>query len=108
MMKNCILFGALLLFTIVFSGCNDQSPVKNKIEGSWLSEDGKARLKITGKDFTLDEGDGPIAESYFVKGDTVFTSYEGSQPFTKFVIKDLSDKSLTLVYPDSASVKFIR
>ena len=56
----------------------------------------------------LDEGETPIAESYFVKGDTIFTSYEGAEPYTKFLIKDLTDNSMTLVYPDSTSVKLKR
>jgi len=107
MKKNYLLFVIIVTGALVFSGCR-QSAGKSKLLGKWYSPDKKTSLKITVKDFTLDEGDGPVAESYFVKGDTVFTSYEGSQPFTKFVIKDLSDKSLTLVYPDSTSVKFIR
>ena len=76
--------------------------------GNWHSEDQKTSLKITSESFILDEGNGSFAESYFVKGDTIFTSYEGSRPYTKFVIKNLSDKSLTLVYPDSTAVKFTR
>lgn len=107
MIKNYFLFG-LVLFTaiIVFTGCSNP-PAKNKIRGNWHSGDNKITLKITAKDFILDEGE-PVAENYFVKGDTIFTLYEGSQPFTKFEIRNLSDKSLTLVYPDSTLVKFIR
>lgn len=97
----------LVSVAIVFASCKNL-PAKNKIQGNWHSEDKKTGLKITAKEFILDEGEEPIAESYFVKGDTIFTSYEGSQPYTKFVIKDLSDKSLTLFYPDSTSVNFLR
>ena len=108
MIKNYLLFGLILfLSVIVFTSCSN-SPVKNKIRGNWHSADGKTSLKITAKEFILNEGEEPIAENYFVKGDTIFTSYEGSQPFTKFAIKDLTDRSLTLVYPDSAAVEFVR
>ncbi|MEX8547645.1 MAG: hypothetical protein V5804_08595 [Mucilaginibacter sp.] len=104
--KNSILL--LLLFFLIAFGCRQQTSAKNKIRGKWHSADGKTRLTITQKEFTLNEGEEPIAESYFVKGDSIFTSYEGSQPFTKFVIKNVSDKTLTLVYPDSTSVNFMR
>ena len=107
MKKTDLLFVVLLSVMNVFFGCNNPS-AKNRIIGKWQSKDGKTKLKITPKNFTLDEGDGPIAENYFVKGDTLFTSYEGSQPYTKFVVKDLADKSFTLVYPDSTLVEFIR
>ncbi len=104
--KNSILL--LPLFFLMALGCRQQIAAKNKICGKWHSEDGKTRLTITQKEFTLDEGDEPIAENYFVKGDSIFTSYQGSRPFTKFTIKNLLDKSLTLVYPDSTSVNFVR
>ena len=104
--KNSILL--LLPFFLMALGCRQQTSAKNNIRGKWHTEDGKTRLTITQKEFTLDEGDEPIAENYFMQGDSVFTSYQGSRPFTKFVIKNLSDKSLTLVYPDSTSVKFMR
>ena len=104
--KNSMLL--LLLFFLVVLGCRQQSSAKNNIRGKWHSEDGKTRLTITQKEFTLDEGDEPIAENYFVNGDSIFTSYQDSRPFTKFTIKNLSDKNLTLVYPDSTLVKFMR
>lgn len=98
----------LLVFFLVASSCQQKQSAKNKIRGKWRSEDGKTGLTITQKEFTLDEGEEPIAESYFIKGDSIFTSYEGSRPFTKFVVKNLSDKTFTLVYPDSTSVEFVR
>lgn len=103
-------FSVLILFLPLFFliACNNASPAKSKIKGNWRSDDGKIGLKITEKEFTLIEGEEPIAENYFVKGDTIFTSYEGTEPYTKFAIKDLSDKSFTLIYPDSTSVKFVR
>jgi len=106
--KNSRAFVAMILLLLVCAACNHQSSTKNKIHGKWHSEDRKTGLIITQKEFTLNEGEEPIAESYFVKGDSIFTSYEGSRPYTKFVIKNLSDKTLTLVYPDSTSVNFVR
>ncbi len=78
-----------------------------KLLGTWHSEDKKTNLQITAKEFILDEGE-PFAEGYFTKGDSIYTSYEGSEPYTKFVIKNLTDKSMTLIYPDSTSVSFFR
>ncbi|MVN23266.1 hypothetical protein [Mucilaginibacter arboris] len=107
MMKNYLQYIVISFFVIVFTSCKNPAE-KNKIMGNWRSEDKKTGLKITAKEFTLDEGEDPIAESYFVKGDTIFTSYEGAQPYTKFAVKDLTDKSMTLVYPDSTTVTFVR
>lgn len=106
-MKNYLFLLALVSFPLLLSSCKNKT-AKNKITGNWHSEDKKTSLKITAKEFVLDEGEGPIAENYFIKGDTLFTSYEGSQPYTKFVIQNLADKSFTLVYPDSTSVDFVK
>ena len=107
MIKNYLPYCIVLVSVIVFVSCSRPTE-KSKLQGNWHSEDKKTGLKITAKEFTLDEGEEPIAENYFVKNDTIFTSYEGSQPYTKFGIKNLSDKSMTLVYPDSTSVNFVR
>jgi hypothetical protein len=93
---------AYLLFVMA---CSD--PVKSKLQGDWLSKDGKTKLKITDKQFTMDN-DGQIHEDYFIKGDTIFTSYEGNQPYTKFVIKKLDASKLTLLNPDAEAVEFNR
>src|SRR5579875_126792 len=100
MIKHYPLFIALFLCSITLAGCSN-STNKHQLLGTWTSEDKKTVLKLTSKAFMLDEGETPIAESYFVKGDTIFTSYEGAEPYTKFLIKDLTDNSMTLVYPDS-------
>jgi hypothetical protein len=93
---------ALLL---LLAGC--ASPVKNKLQGDWTSKDGNTKLKITPKNFAMDK-DAEIQEVYFVKGDTIFTSYEGNRPYTKFVIQKLEDNELTLLDPDSALMVFTR
>jgi len=90
---------------LVTAACS--SPVKNKLQGQWQSKDGSVKLKITDKSFMMDDGE-PIAEDYFTKGDTVFTSFQGNQPYTAFVIQKLDDHSLKLMGPDSVAVDYIR
>ena len=53
--------------------CSD--PVKSKIQGKWISKDGHTKMQITEKQITMDN-DGVIPEDYFVKGDTIYTSYQ--------------------------------
>lgn len=83
------------------------NPAKSRLKGNWKSKDGAINLSITDKDFTMDDGDA-IAEDYFVKGDTIFTSFEGNQPFTKFAIQTIDDHNLTLMGPDSVAVEYSR
>ena len=80
---------------------------KSNLKGKWRTKDGSTHLEITGKQFILTE-DSPIAEDYFVKGDSIFTSFEGNQPYTRFVIQNLDEHNLKLLYPDSVSVEFVR
>jgi hypothetical protein len=75
--------------------------------GSWKSKNSETSLKITDKKFITD-GDEQSAEDYFTKGDTIFTSFEGNQPYTKFVIKKLGDHEMNLLYPDSVVIEFSR
>ncbi|RFZ83276.1 hypothetical protein DYU05_14160 [Mucilaginibacter terrenus] len=79
----------------------------SKIKGDWKSKDGTTTLKITDKQFTLDN-ESPVPEDYFVKGDTIFTSFEGNQPYTRFVIEKADEKNLNLLFPDSVTVEFTR
>lgn len=94
--------GMLLLLIIACS-----SPVTKKLQGDWKSKDGESQLKINDKKFALDT-DLPTAEDYFVKNDTIFTSFEGNQPYTKFVIEKLDDHNLKLLSPDSLVMEFTR
>lgn len=96
----------LLLFAAA-CGAEPEHPVNKKLVGKWMSKNGDTRLEITDKGFTMDDGK-PVTEDYFVLNDTIFTSYEGSRPFTKFLIKNLDDHKLTLFYPDSDIVEFSR
>lgn len=90
---------------LVTAACGDHE--NNKLRGEWLSADGGIKLKITNKVFTLNSG-APISEDYFVKEDTIYTSYEGNLPYSKFVVKYLDEHRLKLQYPDSALVVFRR
>jgi hypothetical protein len=90
---------------LLSAACSDTE--KSNLKGKWHTKDGSTRLEITGKQFIMTE-DEPVAEDYFVKGDTIFTSFEGNQPYTRFVIQQLNDHSLKLMYPDSVSVEFAR
>jgi len=93
---------ALLLIT---AACSNRA--KNKLQGKWRSKDGSVKLKITDKSFTLDDGEA-IAEDYFVKGDTLFTSFQGNQPYTTFVVQKLDEHNLKLMGPDSVAVDYTR
>ena len=84
-----------------------KSPVKNKLQGNWRSKDGSIKLLITDKSFTMDDGEA-IAEDYFIKGDTVFTSFQGNTPYTSFVVQKLDDHNLKLMGPDSVAVEYRR
>jgi hypothetical protein len=90
---------------LVTAAC--KGPVKNKLQGKWQSKDGAIKLDITDKSFTMDDGDA-IAEDYFTKGDTLFTSFEGNQPYTTFVVQKLDDHYLKLMGPDSIAVEYRR
>jgi hypothetical protein len=83
------------------------SPVKSKIQGNWVSKDGKSKLKITEKHLTTDEK-ALIPEDYFIKGDTIYTSFQGKRPYTKFVVQKLDASNLTLEDPDSVSTEYSR
>jgi hypothetical protein len=94
----CLLLTAACIIIIIINQPN------KKLQGSWKSKDGITNLKITEKQFTLDNE----AEDYFLKGDTIFTSFEGNLPYTKFVIQKLDEKQLNLMFPDSVAVEFSR
>ena len=107
-MKNfLLLFVHIACATGLFLGaCSNEG--QSKLKGEWESKDAGIRLKITGNKFTEDTGTKPVAEDYFMKGDTIFTSFEGNMPYTKFVIQQLDEHTLKLLYPDSVSITFSR
>jgi hypothetical protein len=106
-MKTYILITVHAVCAIILATAACSGPVSAKIKGQWRSTDNETLLKITGKQFTM-ENDSPVPEDYFVKGDTIYTSFQGNLPYSKFVIKQVDDHQMKLQYPDSAMVEFIR
>lgn len=93
---------AFILFT---PACKNTS--NKKLVGEWHSKVDGSKLKITDKSFAL-ESDSPDPEDYFVKGDTIYTSFEGNLPYTKYAIVSVDDHQLKLITPDSATIAFTR
>jgi uncharacterized protein (DUF2147 family) len=106
-MKTFLLVFIHIACACVLLSAACSSSEKSNLKGKWRTKDGSAHLEITGKQFILTE-DAPVTEDYFVKGDTIFTSFEGSQPYSKFVIQNLEEHNLKLLYPDSVTVEFVR
>ncbi|MDB5127137.1 hypothetical protein [Mucilaginibacter sp.] len=106
MKRYTLIFVALSGAFMLLVACNKKES-NTKIRGSWKSKDANVTLKITDKKFIMD-GDEQNAEDYFTKGDTIFTSFEGNQPYTKFVIQKLDEHQMNLLYPDSIVVEFSR
>lgn len=80
---------------------------KKNLQGNWKLKTGDTKLNITARKFAMDS-DLQYAEDYFVKGDTIFSSFQGNQPYSKFVIQKLDDHELKLLSPDSTSMEFTR
>jgi hypothetical protein len=78
-----------------------------RLQGDWKLKDGDTKLKITKKKFAMDS-DLQYAEDYFVKGDTIYSSFQGNQPYSKFVIQKLDDHNLKLLSPDSTIMEFTK
>ncbi|MES2279397.1 MAG: hypothetical protein V4592_25420 [Bacteroidota bacterium] len=106
-MKTFILIFIHLASAIVLFVGSCSHSAKSKLKGEWKSKDGTTKLNISADKFTEDNGS-PVTEDYFMKGDTIYTSFEGNQPFTKFVVLNVDDHNLKLLYPDSVSIAFVR
>ena len=91
--------------TLLAAACSD--PVKSKLKGHWHAKDGVTKLNITEKEFTLDDGEA-IPEDYFIKQDTIFTSFQGNEPYTSFIVQKLDDHYLKLMGLDSVAVEYSR
>ena len=83
------------------AACSSNTANK-KLEGEWLATDG-SKLHITTKKFAMGEDE---EEDYFVKGDTIYTSFEGNLPYTKFALKGVDDHTLKIVGPDSVAMEY--
>jgi hypothetical protein len=92
---------------LVMASCSGKPAKDRMLKGEWRSKDGETVLKITGKQFTMNT-DSPVPEDYFVKDDTIFTSFQGNQPYSKFVVLTLDAHQLKLMYPDSSLMEFSR
>ncbi len=90
---------------LVAVACTDHAV--NRLKGNWIADDGLHELKITDKTFAID-AEAQITEDYFVKEDTIFTSFNGNQPYVRYVIKNVDEQSLTLLDPDSLTLNFRR
>lgn len=101
-----ILVHVICALVLISAACSETA--NSKLKGKWHSQKGNTNLEITENQFIINEEAAPVAEDYFVKGDTIFTSFEGSQPYSRFVIQQLDNKNLKLIYPDSTSVAFIK
>ena len=99
-----IIAGLLMLLSVACSN-HKKDKANPKLIGTWTSKKDGSKLKITDKQFTM-ESDAPDAEDYFVKGDTIYTSFEGNLPYTTYAIKQLDDHILKLFTPDSTIVVF--
>lgn len=106
-MKNITLILLHVVFAFVLLGVACSDTPNRKLKGEWKAKIGGTKLKITDKQFIADN-DSPLPEDYFVKGDTIFTSFQGSLPYSKFVIQKLDDHQLKLLYPDSVTVEFTK
>ena len=106
-MKNyaLVLVHVATAYVLLALSCSD--PRGNKLEGKWVSKDGKTKLHITAKHLTMDDKE-MLPEDYFLKGDTIYTSYTGNRNYNKFVVQKLENNKLTLQEPDSTSMEFSR
>ncbi|HTD40408.1 MAG TPA: hypothetical protein VK671_07305 [Mucilaginibacter sp.] len=98
----CLVCALFLLSAIACSNSH-----KKNLQGNWKLKSGDTKLKITEKKFAMDS-DLQYAEDYFVKGDTIFSSFQGNQPYSKFVIQKLDEHELKLLSPDSTIMEFTR
>jgi hypothetical protein len=101
--KTCLC--AVCVAVLLIASCSNSH--KGKLQGDWKLKSGDTKLKITASKFAMDS-DLEYAEDYFVKGDTIFTSFEGNQPYTKFIVQNLDEHDLKLLSPDSTVMEFIR
>lgn len=106
MKKNALIF-VHFTFALVLLCIACSNPLKSKLKGNWRSNDGVTKLIITNSQFTMDDGEA-IPEDYFIKGDTIFTSFQGNQPYTTFIVQKLDDHYLKLMGPDSVAMEYKR
>jgi hypothetical protein len=95
------------LLMLLSVACKNHNKTDPNLIGEWKSKTDGSKLNITDKGFMM-ANDSPEPEDYFVKGDTIYTSYQGNLPYTKYAIKHLDAHLLQLFTPDSALVAFTK
>jgi hypothetical protein len=73
-----------------------------KLIGEWHSKKDGSKLSISNK------SDSPDPEDYFVQGDTIYTSFQGNLPYTKYTIKKLDEHNLAIFTPDSVVEEYVK
>lgn len=106
-MKNLVLLFVHVACGLVLIMAACSGSTKSKLKGNWQSKDGSIKLKITNKE-VITNNDVSAAEQYTIKEDTILTSFQGNQPYTKLVIQNIDNSSMKLLYPDSVSIEFSR
>jgi hypothetical protein len=104
-MKNSGNVFLFLAVSSIFMGC--ASPVKNKLKGNWRSTDGVTMLKISDKEFSLEDGE-TIPKKYSIKKDTLYTSFQEDEPVDSFIVEKVDDHHLELMGADSVTVDYSR
>ena len=104
-MKNTGHIFLFLAASSIMLGCS--SPVKNKLKGNWRSTGGVTKLKISDKEFSLEDGE-TIPKNYSLKKNTIYTSFHDNEPIDSFVVAEVDDHHLKLVGADSVSMEYNR
>jgi len=102
-----LIIGMACLMMLLSVACWPKQKRDPNLIGEWKSTADGSKLNITDKGFMMMK-DSPEPEDYFVKGDTIYTSFEGNLPYTKYAIKHLDAHQLKLFTPDSTLVEFTK
>ncbi|WP_179412482.1 hypothetical protein HDF19_04470 [Mucilaginibacter sp. E4BP6] len=102
-----LIIGMACLMMLLSVACSPKQKRDPNLIGEWKSTADGSKLNITDKGFMMMK-DSPEPEDYFVKGDTIYTSFEGNLPYTKYAIKHLDAHQLKLFTPDSTLVEFTK
>jgi hypothetical protein len=100
-----VIIGMACVLMLLSVACSHKQKKDPNLIGEWKSTADASKLNITDKGFMM-TNDSPEPEDYFVKGDTIYTSFEGNLPYTKYAIKHLDAHKLKLFTPDSTLVEF--
>ncbi|WP_158990879.1 hypothetical protein [Mucilaginibacter sp. L196] len=102
-----VIIGMACAMMLLSVACSPKQKTDPNLIGEWKSTADGSKLNITDKSFMM-TSDSPEPEDYFVKGDTIYTSFEGNLPYTKYAIKHLDEHQLKLFTPDSTLVEFTK